>query len=354
MRRSQSIVKEARRIRTCAVNRLYKLTGLTTISAELPWEIQKENIMKRLMLVGLAVAALAGMSAVATAQDKELKGEIKIDGSSTVYLITEAMATQFKKIHPNVKISVGISGTGGGFKKFAAGETDISDASRPIKKEELDACQKNGIQPLEFQVAWDGIAVVIHKGNDWAKNITVEQLNKIWGPESTVKKWSDVDPKWPERPIKLYGPGTDSGTFDFFTEKVNKKEKSIRKDFLPSEDDNVLVEGVANDKYAMGYFGVAYYETNKDKLSVCAIKNQAGQFVEPSTRTVLDKSYFPLSRPLFIYVKQESMKRPEVQEFASFYLRRNDIVKESKYISLTTREQTAMQKKLGDELKSFK
>lgn len=308
--------------------------------------------MKRRVVLGVALGLLSvPLSATWAA---ELKGQIKVDGSSTVYLITEAMATNFKKVHPDVRISVGISGTGGGFKKFAAGETDISDASRPIKPAELEACRANGIEPIEFQVAWDGLAVVIHKDNDWARRITVEQLNKIWGPESTVKKWSDVDPSWPNQPIKLFGAGTDSGTFDFFCEAINGKEKLHTKNYTPSEDDNVTVQGVANDKYAMGYFGVAYYEQHKDKLAVCAVKNKAGQFTEPSTKAVLDKSYNPLARPLFIYTKPEALKREEVKEFLRFYLRRNEFVSQAKYIPLTEREQRVVQRKLEDELKKLK
>jgi phosphate transport system substrate-binding protein len=308
--------------------------------------------MKRLLSVGLAVAVLVAVLAPAPAQD--VKGNIKGDGSSTVFLISAAMATQFKKVNDGVTISVGISGTGGGFKKFAAGETDFSNASRAIKPAELEACRKNGIEPIEFQVAWDGLAVVINKENDWAKNITVEQLHKIWGPESTVKKWSDVDPNWPNQPIKLFGAGTDSGTFDFFCEAINGKEKLHTKHYTPTEDDNLTVKGVGGDKYAMGYFGVAYYELHKDHLAVCAIKNKAGQFVEPSTKTVLAKSYNPLSRPLFVYTKPDALKRPEVKAFFEFYLRRNDIVTESRYIALTAREQQVAQRKLAEELTKLK
>ncbi len=309
----------------------------------------KSSLRMCLVAAGLAVAVLS--TDLAQAQNQKLTGSIKVDGSSTVYLITEAMASNFKKVHPDVKIAVGISGTGGGFKKFAAGETDISDASRAIKADELAACEKNGIKPIEFQVAWDGLAVVINKQNDWAKNMTVAQLKKIWEPDSKVQKWSDVDPKWPNEKISLFGAGTDSGTFDFFTEKINGKEKACRTDFTPTEDDNVTVEGVAKNKFAMGFFGVAYYELNKDKLGVVAIATEAGKpFVEPTVKTVLDKSYQPLSRPLFIYVKPESLKRPEVQEFLKFYLRRNDLVTQAKYIELTKKEQFDMQKKLNDEL----
>jgi phosphate transport system substrate-binding protein len=300
-----------------------------------------------------AVMLVIGAGAAAPVEfvSSELKGTIKADGSSTTYLITEAMADTFKKIHPEVKISVGISGTGGGFKKFAAGETDISNASRAIKPNELADCQKNGIEPIELQVAWDGLAVVIHKDNNWARKMTVAQLKKIWEPDSRVEKWSDVDPSWPNEKINLFGAGTDSGTFDFFTEKINGKEKACRSKYTATEDDTVTVKGVANDRYALGFFGVAYYEQNKDKLGVVAISMDGKTFVEPTVENVLNKSYQPLSRPLFIYVKRSSLQRPEVQEFLRFYLRRNDLVSAAKYIELPPREQSAVQKKLEAEIK---
>lgn len=287
-------------------------------------------------LICFAVCACLNVAPVARAAD--LKGEIKVDGSSTVYLITEAVASAFKKEHPSVKITVGISGTGGGFKKFAAGETDISDASRPIKPGEIEACQKNGVEFIELQAAWDGLSVVIHPENTWARKMTVAQLKKIWAPDSKVKRWSDVDPTWPAEPIKLFGAGPDSGTFDFFCEAINGKEKAHRKDYTPSEDDNVTVSGVAGNKYAMGYFGLAYYEENKDKLAVVAIAAKGGgPHFAPSEKTVLNKTYSPLGRPLFIYVKKSSLKRPEVQEFVRFFLRRTDLVTEAKYIKTGTR-----------------
>lgn len=293
----------------------------------------------------LMLSALVGCTAIWSApslQAQDLKGEIKVDGSSTVYLITEAMAANFKKQkgNSNVRITVGISGTGGGFKKFSAGETDISDASRPIRPAEIEACKKNGIDYQEFQVAWDGLAVVIHPANDWAKKMTVEQLRKIWHPDSAAKKWSDVDPSWPNQEIKLFGPGPDSGTFDYFTEVINGKEKLSRKDYEASEDDNVLVNGVAGNKYAMGYFGLAYFEANKDKLAVVAVAAKEGaDYVLPDQNTVLTGTYRPLSRPLFIYVKKTSLQRPEVKEFVSFYLRRSDLVRTAKYVKMSARQQ---------------
>lgn len=280
-----------------------------------------------------------------------LKGEIKADGSSTVLLVTQAVATEFSKSNPNVKISVGRSGTGGGFKKFSTGETDISNASRPIKKEEKASCTENKIDFHEFQVAWDGLSVVINKENTWAKNMTVEQLKLIWDKDSKVELWSDVDPTWPKEKIKLFGAGTDSGTFDFFTEVVNGKSGQSRTKYEPTEDDNVTVNGVSKDKYAMGYFGLAYYEENKDKLQVVAIAAKKGDpFVLPTTKTVMDKTYRPLSRPLLIYVKKSSLVRPEIREFLSFYLRRDDLVEQAKYIKMDALAKSEQQEKLEKAL----
>jgi len=304
-------------------------------------------------LVGV-VAALATVPFAAADEPAELRGGLKIDGSSTVYLITEAMAKAFKIHHPGVSISVGSSGTGGGFKKFAAGETDVSNASRAIKGPEIEACRKAGVEFLEFQVAWDGLTVVLHPENTWAKELSVEQLHRIWKEGSTVQRWSDVEPGWPDEPLRLYGPGADSGTFDFFTEAVNEKEKSSRTDYEASENDNVLVQGVAGNKYALGYFGLAFFEENKAKLQAAAIRAKgAATAVSPSTETVLNKTYKPLSRPLFIYVKVAALKRPEVREFVRFYLRRDDLVARAKYIPLTLRGQYEQQAKLDAALKAL-
>lgn len=274
-------------------------------------------------------------------------GVIKIDGSSTVYLITESMVTDFKKLHPGIDVSVGIAGTGGGFKKFAAGETDISNASRKVKSAEAEACAKHGISFIELQVAWDGLAVVINKDNDWARQMTVEQLKKIWRPDSPAQNWSDVDPSWPNEPIQLYGPGPDSGTFDYFTGAINGKERLSRKDYTASEDDNSLVTGVARNKYALGYFGLAYYEPHRDKLVAVAVAEKpGGPFVEPSPETVLNNTYKPLSRPLFIYVRNDSLERPEIREFVKFYLRRTDLVEASGYVPLSATQRWAQTQKL--------
>lgn len=266
-----------------------------------------------------ATPAAVEQSAAPTQEAKDLSGEIIIDGSSTVFPISEAVAEEFRKIHPNVNVPIGIAGTGGGFKKFAAGEIDISDASRPIKDEEKAAAQANGIEFVEFMIAYDGLSVVVNHDNDWADNITVEELKKIWAPDSTVMKWNEVRPEWPAETIGLYGPGTDSGTFDYFTEAINGKAGDTRKDYTPSEDDNVLVQGIAGDKYALGYFGYAYYVENTDKLKVLKVDNGKGA-VEPDFETIKNGSYSPLSRPLFIYVSKKALEKEHVKEFVRYYL----------------------------------
>ncbi|MCI0642552.1 MAG: PstS family phosphate ABC transporter substrate-binding protein [Gemmataceae bacterium] len=310
--------------------------------------------MLKFVKASLAALVLGAVALSGLAQDSKLKGEIKIDGSSTVYLITEAMATHFKKLHPGVNISVGISGTGGGFKKFAAGETDISDASRAIKDAEAKKCKENNIEFTELQIAWDGLAVIINKDNNWATKMTVEQLKKIWHPDSKAQKWSDVDPKWPAMDIKLYGAGPDSGTFDYFTEAINGKEKVSRTDYVASEDDNTTINGVLANKGAMGYLGVAYYEAHKQKLGIVAVAPKAGaDYVLPTNENVLSKKYSPLGRPLFIYVKNASLKREEVRGFVQFYNRRGDIVGEAKYVPLSSIQQLQQRKRLDAALKTI-
>ncbi len=299
----------------------------------------------RSLLALLAIAVGAFMASSSCAGEK-LTGEVKIDGSSTVFLISEAVAANFKKQHPDVNISVGISGTGGGMKKFSAGEIDICDASRKMKPAEADKCRDKGIAFIELQVGWDGLAVVIHKDNTWATKMSLEQLKKIWHPESAAKKWSDVDPSWPNETIKLYGAGPDSGTFDFFTEAVNGKEKVSRTDYVASEDDNNLVQGVSRNKYSLGYFGVAYYDKNKDNLGVVSLSKKTGEkSVEPTKVTVLTQEY-PISRPLFIYVAKDALKRRAVAAFCEFYLRRSDLVSNVGYIELTVRGQQKSQSTL--------
>ncbi len=248
-----------------------------------------------------------------------LKGRVRIDGSSTVFPITEAVAEEFGKKHPRVRVTVGVSGTGGGFKKFIAGETDINDASRPIKSIEVKKAEENNIDYIELPIAFDGISVVVNPKNTWVDYLTVAELKKVWEPGSPVKTWKDIRAEWPDQKIRLYGPGTDSGTFDYFTEVINGKSHASRSDFTKSEDDNVLVQGVSGDRASLGYFGFAYYSENKDKLKLVPIKHKKMP-VSPSFKTINDGSYTPLSRPIFIYVSKKSVKRPEVSRFVTFYL----------------------------------
>ena len=271
--------------------------------------------------LALACTIIAGTTPV-LAQDADLSklsGKITADGSSTVGPLTQAVAEEFNAKAPNVQTSVDISGTGGGFKRFCAGETDVQDASRPIKDEEAKTCADNSVDWYEFEVAYDGITVVTNKENTWLTCITTDDLKKLWQKENPANTWADLNPDYPADTVALYGPGTDSGTFDFFVEAI-LGEGDIREDFTPSEDDNVLVEGVAGDVNALGYFGLSYYEANQDTLNAVAIDKGDGNCVTPSQETVRDGTYAPLSRPLFVYVKADSLQRPEVQEFIRFYL----------------------------------
>lgn|SRR5574341_235503 len=274
-----------------------------------------------------------------TAGAAKAEGLVKIDGSSTVYPITEAVAEEYQKaVKGATKVTVGISGTGGGFKKFCRNETDISDASRPILKKEMDICKEAGVQYIELPVAYDALTVVVNTGNDWLKSITVDELKKMWAPEAqgAVLKWNQVNPAWPDADLKLFGPGADSGTFDYFTEAVVGKAKSSRGDFTASEDDNVLVQGVARDKNALGYFGYAYYAENSKKLKAVPVVEKAGKpAVLPSFDTVKNGTYQPLSRPIFIYVNAKSIEKPEIREFVEFYLKNAPrLVNEVKYVPL--------------------
>jgi phosphate transport system substrate-binding protein len=267
-----------------------------------------------------------------------LAGTVRVDGSSTVFPITEAVAEEFGKEHPGVKVLVGISGTGGGFKKFVAGETDINDASRPIEKGEEEKARAHGISWVELPVAYDGLAVVVHPSNDWVDCLTVEELRRIWRPGSDIKNWKQIRPGFPDRPLTLYGPGHDSGTFDYFTEVIVGKAKSSRADYSASEDDNVLVQGISRDPNALGYFGLAYFEENARKLKLLGVDGGEG-CVKPSRDTVREGKYRPLSRPLFIYVNAASLKRPEVREFVRFYLQNAPkLVPEVGYIPLPEEE----------------
>jgi phosphate transport system substrate-binding protein len=262
---------------------------------------------------------------------------IKIDGSSTVYPITEAVAEEFQKAKKGaVNVTVGISGTGGGFKKFCRGDIDLSDASRPILKKEMEDCKANGIQYIELPVAYDALTVVVNPQNNWVKSLTVAELKKMWEPgaQGRITNWNQINPQWPDAPLKLYGPGADSGTFDYFTEAVVGKSKSSRGDFTASEDDNVLVQGVSRDKGGLGYFGLAYYLENQKKLKAVAIDGGKGP-VLPSAQNVENGTYTPLARPIFVYVNTKSLERPEVREFVEYYLANAPkLVKEVKYVPL--------------------
>ncbi|MGH2562532.1 MAG: PstS family phosphate ABC transporter substrate-binding protein [Thermomicrobiales bacterium] len=269
----------------------------------------------------------------------DLSGTIEVDGSSTVGPITEAIAEEFLAVAPDVQVPVSISGTGGGFSRFCQGETDVQDASRPITTEgevpdnEALTCAENGVEFYEFQVATDGLAVVVNPANDFVDCLTVEELRTIWAPDSEITTWNQVREDFPEEEIALYGPGPDSGTFDYFTEAIVGEEGATRTDYIPSEDDNALVEGVAGDEFALGYFGLAYVQQNPDAVTAIGVDNGAG-CVEPTPETVADGSYAPLSRPIFIYVKAESLQRPEVQEFVRFYLATvGDLIADVGYVS---------------------
>ncbi len=284
------------------------------------------------LLVVLAAVGCGGTGGGAG----DLSGRVVIDGSSTVFPISEAVAEEFRIEQPGVEVVVGISGTGGGFQKFCNGETDISNASRPIRQQEIDACRNNGIDFIELPVAFDALTVVVHPSNDWVDCITVAELKKMWEPaaQGTITRWNQVNPGWPDRPLRLYGAGTDSGTFDYFTEAIVGREDASRGDYTASEDDNVLVQGVAGDPNALGYFGLAYYLENRSRLK--ALKVDGGQgCVEPSVDNVINGTYRPLSRPLFIYVSTRAMERPEVQAFVDFYLDvAGDLANEVGYVRL--------------------
>jgi phosphate transport system substrate-binding protein len=269
---------------------------------------------------------------------KSVKAQVvQVDGSSTVFPITEAVAEEFQKAKKGkVKVTVGIAGTGGGFKKFCRGEIDISDASRPILKQEMEACKASGIEFFELPIAYDALTVIVNPKNEWVTALTVPDLKKMWEPsaQGKVTNWNQVRSEWPNAPLKLFGPGADSGTFDYFTEAIVGKAKSSRGDFTASEDDNVLVQGVANDRNALGYFGFAYYVENQKKLKGVPIDGGKGP-VAPSAKTVEDGTYQPLSRPIFIYVSKKAMDKPEVKEFVEFYLKNAPtLVKQVKYVAL--------------------
>jgi phosphate transport system substrate-binding protein len=267
-----------------------------------------------------------------------LTGTVEIDGSSTVFPIAEAVAEEFQIANPNVRVTVGFSGSGGGFERFCAGETDISNASRPINSREVEDCAAAGIEFTEVSVAWDGLSVIVNPANDFATCLTTAELSRIWEPGSTVTTWADVRPEWPGEEIRLYGPGTDSGTFDYFTETINGESGASRPDFQASEDDNILVQGVAGDQFALGYFGYAYYAENSERLKLLEVDGGGG-CVAPSDGTIEDGSYTPLSRPLFVYVKHSALVRPEVNAYVTFMLEQaTDLVPTTGYHALSPAE----------------
>ena len=279
---------------------------------------------------------------------------IIIDGSSTVAPITSAVAEEFQRENPNLRVPVGISGTGGGFKKFCAGETDISNASRPIKESEFEECKANGIEYIELPAAFDGMAVLVNPANDWVECLTVDELKKVWEPaaEGVITNWSQVREGFPDRPLNLYGAGVDSGTYDYFTQAIVGEEGASRGDFLPSEDDNVLVQGIAGDENALGFFGLAYYEQNMDKLKLVAVDNNDGVCVLPDINTVANGSYQPLSRPIFIYVNRARIdEKPILDQFINFYLTNaSQLSAEVGYVPLTDEIYQAAQKRYDERV----
>jgi phosphate transport system substrate-binding protein len=308
-----------------------------------------------------ALSLLAAAGAAASACRGEPGGTsnpqaavITADGSSTVFLITEAVAEEFQKANPGLRVTVGSSGTGGGFQKFCRNETDLSNASRPIKPAEHEACAKAGIDYLELPVAYDGLAVVVNPNNTWASSMTVAELKILWEPaaQGKILRWNQIRPDWPNKEIHLFGAGVDSGTFDYFTEAIVGKEAQSRGDYTSSEDDNVIVQGVSGDEAALGYFGYAYYEQNKDRLKLVAIDdrdetNGAGP-IQPSPETVSGGTYRPLSRAIFIYPKVKSLDKPEFKSFVDFYLSKGPaLAREVGYIPLHGREQELVQARLA-------
>jgi phosphate transport system substrate-binding protein len=300
---------------------------------------------KRLLI--LMLSALALVAAGCGGDDEgggaeagaDLAGRITADGSSTVGPFTTRAAERFQQENSGVQVTVGVSGTGGGFERFCAGETDISNASRPIKDEEKQACEQNGVEFVEFQVANDALTVVVNGENDWADCLTVEELNKVWAPGSKVNNWSQIRAGFPDQRLVLFGAGTDSGTFDYFTDAVNGEEGASRSDYSASEDDNVTVQGVAGERGGMGYFGFSYFEENQDRLKALGIDDGDG-CVEPSVETAQDGTYTPLSRPLFVYAKTESFQRPEVEAFVGYMLENAvEIAEETQFVPLTSAQQ---------------
>lgn len=323
-------------------------------------------IKKQLFVSGLFAIALmtscggGNQNQENLSEEEKISGEVQVDGSSTVYPITEAVAEEFQTVYPNILVKVGLSGTGGGFKKFVRGETDINNASREISAHEDSLAKLNNISYIELEIAYDGLAVVVNPENTWCSEITVEELKKIWEPEAQgkIKKWNQIRPEWPDAEIHLYGAGVESGTYDYFTEVIVGKSHSSRGDYTSSEDDNVLIQGISTDKYALGFFGLAYYEENKDKIKLVAVddlndSNGKGPIL-PTLETVRNKTYAPLSRPLFIYVNSKAAQRPAVQKFVEFYLDNcRELSQEIGYVPLTEEDINVQKEKWNNFLKTL-
>jgi phosphate transport system substrate-binding protein len=299
------------------------------------------------LTLGLVATACNTQSGSGNKDGDTSSGSIQIDGSSTVFPITEAIAEEFKNGSPDVSVRVGQSGTGGGFEKFCNGDTDISDASRPIEADEQKACQKKGIDWVELKVAIDGLSVVVNKDNTFANCLTISELKKIWEPKSTVKTWKDIKSEWPDEEIKLYGPGSDSGTFDYFTKEIVGEEDASRSDYTQSEDDNVLVQGVKGDKNALGYFGFSYLEANNDSIRAVGVDGGNG-CVTPTLGNIKSGAYSPLSRPLYIYPSKKALAKEHVKSFVEFYLDTvNSVLSDVKYIPLPDRDLKASKEALS-------
>lgn len=294
--------------------------------------IRIQSILGLCLFSAYAILLLAACSNEQSST--QLTGTIEIDGSSTVFPITEAVAEEFRKTNPKVQVNVGVSGTGGGFKRFVDGETDINDASRPIQDEEIKKAEENGILYTELEIAIDGLSVVANLNSDFISCLTIEELKLIWEPESQVKSWNDIRSEWPDSRVNLYGPGTDSGTFDYFTEVVMGEVGASRADYTASEDDNVLVRGIYGDKNSLGYFGYAYYRENTDKLKLIAIDSGNG-CVKPTDDTILEETYKPLSRPIYIYINNKSIERKEFRAFIRFFMENGaELSREVGYVPL--------------------
>lgn len=312
------------------------------------------NRTRSVVIASVAVVGALGLAACSGSSSSGggVSGSVRVDGSSTVAPLTSAAAEQFKTVEPNVNVTVGTSGTGGGFEKFCRGETDMNDASRAIKDEEIATCKQNGIEYTQMVVANDAISIVVNKDNTWAKCLTTQELAKIWAPDSKITNWNQVNPNYPNEPIKLFGPGTDSGTFDYFTDEINGEEGASRTDYTPSEDDNVIAQGVEGSKGGLGYFGYTYYEDNKDKLNLVAVNGGDG-CVSPSPETVQNGTYKPLSRPLYVYPSAKSLgSNTAFQSFLNYYVNNDQsIAQAALFIPLSPAQQAELQTEYAAALK---